>query len=106
MTIILADQWRLATTASDFLNRVTASCFGQATAVVTAAPAVSGTAQRQQLARNVLHTPDYATELFAWVIVTRPQFNSQDDLTDANINAQIVATWDAVAMQYPLASGP
>jgi hypothetical protein len=106
--IPLEDQYKLAVLREDFRERITAAAISVSMQAFAGPPA-TGTAQtaRLQLAHNIALRADFATDLFAWLVVSRPAFTSEDSLDDLTIVATIRQAFDLVAQQLlPPAGGP
>ena len=110
MTLDLATQQANAVENHEFRSRVEASSMDAAIASFSAAP-ITGTAQAQRvgLANAILKDSGFAVDAFAWVVVSRPNFNDVSELqNDAWINTAVTAAFDKVAQQLiaPVAGGP
>lgn len=104
MTLSLIDQYQQAVTMPDFRHKVSAAAFDEARAQLGKPPLIDPTqeSQRKSLIAGIFHSVDYATDLFAWAVVSDPAMNTVDDLTDANIKTCVASTFNPVAQQFPV----
>lgn len=108
MTLLLADQHRLATTDDDLKNRTIAALFDVAKESFSASPLGDATqqAQRMALVNATINNPALYVQPFLWVIVTAPALATVDDLTDTFILATATAVFDIFAnLLYPATIG-
>lgn len=84
MTLSLDDQYRLAVLQQELRFRIRAAIYDHVIDILST-PLVTGGAEQLQMVANVIKRIDYATELITWVVVSRPEIMTVDDVTDALI---------------------
>lgn len=101
MTLSLAEQARIASTARDFIQRIDAAAFNAAVTQFLAAanpdPAIQ--AKRLILVNKILLDSSFENNVFAWVCVSRSNINQESDLTDAFLLSTCVSNFDTIAQQ-------
>lgn len=92
MTLSLDDQYRLAVLQPELRFRVQAAIYDHVIHILST-PLVTGGAEQLQMIANIVKKIDYATELISWVVVSRPEIMTVDDVTDEVISATVGVTF-------------